>query len=86
MAAPFLGNEDIFMKKDTSNIMNCSSVIVVGKTGKGIDTLINACFRTKPKHIVRGYPASLAGENGAINKSITRQSEQETIQKFVERR
>ncbi|EFA6039101.1 hypothetical protein [Escherichia coli] len=40
------------MKKETSNIMNCSSVIVVGKTGKGIETLINACFRTKPKHIV----------------------------------
>lgn len=52
MAAPFLGNEEIFMKKDTSNIMNCTSVIFVGKTGKRIETLINACFRTKPKHIV----------------------------------
>lgn len=52
MAAPFLVNQDIFMKKETSNIMNCSSVIVVGKTGKGIETLINACFRTKPKRIV----------------------------------
>lgn len=40
------------MKKDTSNIMNCTSVIFVGKTGKRIETLINASFRTKPKHIV----------------------------------
>ncbi|EFE1844404.1 hypothetical protein [Escherichia coli] len=42
------------MKKEIPNILNCSSVsvIVVGKTGKGVETLINACFRTKPKHIV----------------------------------
>lgn len=52
MAAPFLVNQDIFMKKEISNIMNCSSVIVVGKTGKGIEILINAWFRAKPKHIV----------------------------------